>query len=498
MRHRAFFVACLVATTVLSVAASKAAGPCTGGQAPGGDWPRYGADLAGSRNQTDEHLIDASNVGSLKFAWVTAASIGTGNSTAVVSGDCVYVAGTGNGFITALKVSSGQMVWRVRSAPTYPSKTSTFALAVHNGRVYANVSEGDGSQEPGASPIGVSLDADTGAVRSMSEPIQFERPTTAVSSAVVFGNTQLLVTNGGDGIPNARPGYALLDATTGATLHKQTTIPLKDLDVGYAGGGQWATPVVDEQTGYAFNGTANPYSKKLEHRYDNALIKIDVDQARPTFGKIVDAYKGNVDQFVSGLDRQPLCDEFGDQIGYHPCCNFSVTCVQFDVDFGASPTMFRNTSGDLMVGDIQKSGVFHAVYADTMQVAWTALLSTIPPGTAGNADSPANDGKRIFVVANPGVLYALSADTGRTLWVAPVGDGAEYHPVSTANGVVYVIGNHGTLLAYDATNGRPLLAKPMHQDIGSVCIPLAGGVSIAHNTVLANCDGRLVAYRLGA
>ncbi len=498
MRSRAVIAICALAAAVLLTTPAAAEFRCTDPAGPGGEWRRYGQDLAGTRSQPGEHLISPANVRSLEPAWVTPqGQIQTGNSTVVVAGGCVYFASS-SGFIIALKVSTGELVWRARSAPSYPTKTATFAVAVHNGRVYANVSEGDGSQAPGTAPIGVALDADTGALIYQSEPISFGRPTTAVAGAVVFGDKQLVVTNGGDGIPDARPGYAVLDAATGATLHKQTTIPERDLDVGYAGGGQWATPVIDEASGYAFNGTANPYSKKLEHRLDNSLIKIDVDRSRPTFGRVVDAYKGNVDQYVSGLDRQPLCDEFGDEIGYHPCCNFSVTCAQLDIDFGASPTLFRNRFGDLIVGDLQKSGVFHAAYADTMQLAWTSLLTTIPPGTAGNSDSPANDGTRVFVIANPGILYALSVDTGRTLWVAPVGDGAEYHPVSTANGVVYVIGNHGMLLAYDAATGTPLLARSMHADLAGWCLPLAGGIAIAQNTVFANCDGRLLAYRLGA
>jgi len=284
-------------------------------------------------------------------------------------------------------------------------------------------------------------------------------------------------------------------------LHKQTTIPLRDLEEGYSGGGQWATPAVDAVNGYAYNGTSNPYSKKIEHRYDNALIKIDIDPARPTFGQIVDAYKGDVDQVIPGLDRQPLCDMFGDQIGYHPCCNFSVTCVQLDVDFGASPTMWRNKHNELMLGDIQKSGTFHAVYADTMQQAWKANLGTLNTLTAtgGNAASPANDGKHIFTMGNPGVLYALDVESGRIDWLAPIGDGASYHPIAMANGVVYVVSARGELLGFKAADGTPLLYANMGRTAGTVCSPLgSGGVSIAHHTVLANCEGTLIAYGLPA
>jgi len=485
------------ALTGASVSTQADEGPCTGDGGPGGDWPMYGQDLAGTRNQEDPGLlIGPSNAGDLTLAWTTGGTVNAGRSTAVIAGRCVYVAADGEGFISALDITDGSIVWQVPAAPSYPAKTQIAGVSVVGDRLYANVSEGDGAQVPDASPIGVALDADTGDLIYEGEPIQFGEPTTAFSSAVVFDGRQLVVTNGGDGIPNARPGYAILDASSGATLHEQTTIPVADLDRGYAGGGQWATPVVDVESGYAFNGTANPYSKKVEHRYDNAIIKIDIDPSRPTFGTIVDAYKGNVDQYFPGLDRQPLCDEFGDQIGYHPCCNFSVTCVQLDIDFGASPTMWRNADGELMVGDLQKSGVFHAVYADTMQSAWTAMVSTIPPGTAGNSSSAANDGERIYVLANPGVLHALDPENGRTMWVAPVGDLADYHPVSVANGVVYVLGNHGMLLGFDATNGRPVLATSLNVDGQSSCFGLAGGVSIAQNMVFANCDGTLFAYRL--
>lgn len=498
MRRSALLVSLLFAAALVGVELPAAAeGPCSGAAPDGGEWPMYGRDLWGTRNQPAEDLLSPSTVGDLSLAWSTSGNVQTGISTAVVAGNCVYVAGSGNGTITALRVSDGAVVWQ-RPSSSYADKTQSAALAVANGRVYANVSEGDGSRDPDAAPVGVSLDMDTGDILSESRPIQFGEPTTAYAGAIVFGGLQLVVSNGGDGIPDARPGFALLDASDGTVLTDRTTIPVADLDKGYAGGGQWATPVVDLATGYAFNGTANPYSKQKEHRYDNAIIKIDVDPASPTFGEVVDAYKGNVDQYFPGLDRQPLCDEFGDDIGYHPCCNFSVTCVQLDIDFGASPTMWRTTDGDLMVGALQKSGVFHAVYAETMQSAWTTLLSTLPPATAGNASSAATDGERIYVVANGGVLYALDPATGRIRWATHTADIGGYHPVSVANGVVYLLTHHGTLMAFDASNGRPLLARNMPADAQTFCFTLGGGVSIAAHTVFVNCDGTLFAYRVAS
>jgi outer membrane protein assembly factor BamB len=490
--------AVVVAATSPVVTAAAQEAPCTGSGASGGDWPMYGHDLSGTRNQTGEDLIGPGNVGQLAPAWI--AGVPSGRSTAVIAGGCVYVANDLGGTLYALSLETGAVVWQASPvAPSYPEKTQTAAVSVVGDVVYANASEPDGSKAEGAAPVGVARNADTGALIYESVPIGFGKPTTAFSGAVVANGMQLVVTNGGDGIPDARPGYGILDAATGSVLHAQTTLPLRDIEDGYAGGGQWATPVVDPVGKYAYNGTANPYSKKVEHRYDNALIKIDMDPSRATFGQIVDAYKGNVDQFIPGLDRQPLCDLLGDTIGYHPCCNFSVTCVQLDIDFGASPTMWRNRNGELMLGDLQKSGVFHTVYADTMQSAWMSTLGSLNTITAtgGNATSPANDGERIYVEGNPGILYALDAETGRIRWVAAVGDLASYHPVSIANGVVYVIANYNVLYAYRASDGMLLFASHMAVEAGKTCAGLgSGGIAIAQHTVVANCDGNLLAYRL--
>ena len=497
MRRAIWVIVIGLISTLMTVTTATATDHCTSGDSTG-DWGSYGRDLLGTRHAADETVIGTENVGSLQLAW-RSDGVDGGQSTAVVAGNCVYVAGVGSGLITALDLSDGSVVWSVTSAPDYPTKRATNAVSVVDGVVYANVSESDGSLEPGSAPIGVALDADTGDVLYQSDPIQFGEPTTAVASAVAFDDLQLVVTNGKDGGPEARPGFGIIDAATGDVLTSRTTIPTEDLDAGFAGGGQWATPIVDVESGYAFNGTANPYSKKKEHRYDNAIIKIDVDPDRiGTFGTIVDAYKGNVDQFIPGLERQILCDEFGDQIGYHPCCDFSVTCVQLDIDFGASPTGFRNSKGELIVGELQKSGIFHAVYADTMQQAWETMVSTIPPGTAGNSSSSANDGERVYVLANPGVLHSLDPDTGRLIWSAPLVDAANYHPVSVANGVVYALSNHGLLTGFDAEDGRPLLVTSLNLDAGAFCSTLSGGVTISKGTVIANCDGILHAYRVPA
>jgi hypothetical protein len=57
-------------------------------------------------------------------------------------------------------------------------------------------------------------------------------------------------------------------------------------------------------------GTGNPYSKKSEHPNTNAIIKVDLNRHRRTFGHIVGSYKGNIDQSNAALFQasRPTCE----------------------------------------------------------------------------------------------------------------------------------------------------------------------------------------------
>ncbi|MEA2516248.1 MAG: hypothetical protein QOG16_86, partial [Actinomycetota bacterium] len=247
---------------------------------------------------------------------------------------------------------------------------------------------------------------------------------------------------------------------------------------------------------YLYVGTGQPSSPTKEHQHTNAILKIDIDRSRSTFGDIIDAYKGIPETYVPGLQNQPVCQQFGDDT---PAAG---ACLNQDIDFGASPNLFRDERGNLMVGEYQKAGVYHAVYADTMQQAWTAILSPLlGPAYLANAASTAYDGKHILGVGSfPGQMFGLNKTTGGYDWVAPVADGVQYNPISTANGVAYTTDTKGFLDAFDAATGTPLMARPMGADAGEACANLAGGSAIARNTVYAICDtgsaggGWIIAY----
>jgi hypothetical protein len=49
-----------------------------------------------------------------------------------------------------------------------------------------------------------------------------------------------------------------------------------------------------------------------------------------------------------------------------------------DLEFGASPNLFRRPDGRLLVGEMQKSRVYWAVDAITMKRAWNQEIGTTP------------------------------------------------------------------------------------------------------------------------
>ena len=141
------------------------------------------------------------------------------------------------------------------------------------------------------------------------------------------------------------------------------------------------------------------------------------------------------------------------------------SCAQFDFNFLASPNLWTNSDGRQMFGGLQKSGVYTAVYTDTMERAWQATLGL--PCFGCNLSSTAVDENGIYVAVTGGNLYSLDRDTGAVQWATPLTGSFRYNGVAVANGVVYSLNDAaGTLQAFDASNGAPLFAHPFSQDTG--------------------------------
>jgi polyvinyl alcohol dehydrogenase (cytochrome) len=443
---------------------------------PGGDWATYGQDLHGAQRQLAEHTIGTSKVAGLTRAWITA-DTGYQSPPPIVAGGCVFI-NTG-GHIEALDLDTGSLVWQSQGADT----SGTFAVMVTNGRVHVGLNNG-------GKPKAAAFDVTNGHLLWISDEIYFGYPTTQQSSAIVYRGIQVLFTTGPDNEPKAKQGYGLIDAATGKVLYKSTTVPKADIAKGYVGGGVWGTPTVDPKTSYLYVGTSNPESKTKESAYDDSIIKLDLDRSRRTFGKIVATYKGTPDS-VTGYNN-PVCQSVGGTAWVNGgIYGASPTCGQTDIDFGVGPTLWRNAKGQLMGAATQKSGWLHVFHADTMTTAWDRHLFVSLSALGGNIVRIATDGKTLYVVANPGVIYALSAEDGTLRWRSPLtGVPTKGGNVALANGVVYYV-DEPAARAWDATTGKPLwISSP------SPGASIGSGIAIAGHHVVVNHYGKIAAYRL--
>ncbi len=484
---------------------------CASMNATSGEWHGYGGDLQNSRNQWSEDVVNAGNVLNVEPAWVfDAEAVQTGGGTfsnnPVVVDGCVYL-GSSTGFVFALNAQNGEVVWVSDRLPGAPAGilvggVITGSPVVSGGRVYVAVARA------GDPFIGV-LDQKTGKTiglwpvlrdKDRGENNKYEN--TIIASPVVWNGVLfqgIMANEAGD---VARGGWSVLDAKTGEILRQGWVISNAEYKAGYRGASIWCTPALDGSTGYLYACGGNPASKRLEHRFSNALLKFDLKRTRggrsnPDFGNLVDSYKGDVDQYYPGLDRQPVCEVFGEDIAVV----WSQACLQLDLDFGAAPNLFTDELGNVIVGALQKSGIYHAVYADHMERAWTTVVGG-PIGPLGhNISASAFDGDSVYVLGSPpGQLVALNRSNGRVRWATPTFSGAvpfgHLQPVSVANGVVYGLDSLGNMRAFDTATGAPALVRPVSIDVEDSAADFSSqGVSIAYNTIFAASQRFVVAYR---
>jgi polyvinyl alcohol dehydrogenase (cytochrome) len=495
------------AAWIFAVPATAAAAPCSAAASNSGEWPVYGHDVANTRSQPLERALGPAQAASLSPAWVfSTASVGDASafqSTPVVDRGCVFLGST-NAVVYALDAADGKLVWHRQ----LPLTSAGFgggivgAPVVSGGRVFVLVDEAN-------APYVAALDRTSGALLWKSAPIAAGDGMYTNASPVLANGFVVAGYSPAEGDPTSTGGFALLDPATGAIEKVTPTIPPADQAKGFAGGGLWSTPAYDPATKYLYWGAGNPSSKQQQHPNTDAILKIDLSRSRPTFGEIVAAYPGNVDQYtdtLKTLSGTPVCAASDNPSVPYPLDD--PACGQLDLDFGASANLFTDSRGTELVGDLQKSGVYHAANADTMKPAWSRIVGV--SCAACNAASAAFDGHSIEGVGTPGgELFSLARDDGSPNWLSPIADGAHYQSVSTADGVVYTVDGNGFLDVIDAASGTTITRRPMSEDTGT---PTQGttsdGVSIAEHTVFASASevptatgtavaGLIVAYRTG-
>ncbi|MFP5224882.1 MAG: PQQ-binding-like beta-propeller repeat protein [Actinomycetota bacterium] len=459
----------MVAASIAGPTTAQAAG-CTGS---GATWASYGFDAHNSRNASSN--ITAENAGSLA-ADLAIPTQGVVQNTPVLAQGCVYLA-TDQGIVTAHD-DTGAEIWRY--APEGPFESTGGAIVgsplYNEGRLYVAVSRTH-------APFLAVLDATDGSIIAETTLDTWEN-NFASAAPILAGDLIFIGISGAEGEANARGGYAFTDLDGNAidlrpnddSTVSAYTISDEEYEAGYRGTSIWTTGAYDADEKAVFVGGGNPASKRIEHRYSNALMRIDADLGSDTFGEIVDAYKGNTDQYYPGLDRQPLCELYGEDITY---AAWSLACVQFDIDFGASPNVWIDEeSGRAVLGGLQKSGIYHAVWADNMQQNFTTVVGA--PCVACNAASTAYDDENVYAVGTPGgVLQAFTRSNGKFRWAAPVADGAHFQSVTVTNDVVLTITTTGVVVGYDTETGVPVF-------VGSR--PSGSGVALSSSGVAVDGD----------
>jgi polyvinyl alcohol dehydrogenase (cytochrome) len=485
-----------LALSLVSFASSaSAAAPCTTQPSSGGQWPMYGHDVSNTRTQPEASGLGPAAVSRLAPAWVFSTSStgdGTGfNTTPVVYDGCVFT-GSFGGTAYALNAATGHVVWQRKLEAPNPGSGGVVvgAPAIYGQAIIYLVDEF-------TAPYAIALNRSTGGVIWKSAP--FAPPlTSSVAQAGSYSNSSTIVANGfvlagwspPEGDPTASGGFSLINAKSGQVVKTTPTVPPSAQAEGYSGGGLWSTPAYDPSTEYAYWGAGNPNSKEKQYKTTDAILKIDVDPKRSTFGQIVASYAGNVDQYTQTLEElshSPACEVSAKEAVPDPLDD--PVCGQLDLDFGAAANLFTTAQGEKVVGELQKSGVYHVADANTMTPVWSTIVG--PSCFACNADSTAFDGSSIYAVATPGgTMFSLERSRGSINWLSPVADGTHYQSVSTADGVVWTVDGNSNLDGFEAATGMPLVRRPLAADAGAPVINLtSAGVAVAERELFVSSGG---------
>jgi polyvinyl alcohol dehydrogenase (cytochrome) len=391
--------------------------------------------------------------------WATRVPGGVYSTVAVADGVVyAFVSVVGSPTLYALDQHDGHVLWKTVVDRQFGSDAVSSPV-VHDGLVWVGVSG-------------------TAAEGSAADRTAFQGSTVLVAARPLVAPAF--------SPPSAPVAHGRRAFRPGEVVRTLWSVPAKDWPKGYAGGAQWGTIAIDPATGYGYEGTGNPFNYDSEHPHTNAVLKIDLDRRRSTFGQVVASYKGDVEAVLQQGSGVVPCDQV-QQLGGTV---LGVECVRLDLDFGATPNILRDSTGRTVLVVGQKSGVVHVIDATTMKGLRTVRLGVGSP-VGGMVGSGATDGRTVIGSHTlGGYLYSLSPD-GVPGWVAPVADGVHWGPpVTLANGIVYTVDLKGFLDAYLALTGTPVLHRPLQlgADVATATSPPLswGGTTVARGTVFVS------------
>ena len=429
-----------------------------------GAWPLPGSDLSGTRAASGSR-IDAANVAGLlprwRFALRAAPSFsGIFASTPVSAGKTVYVQDLRSN-VFALDRSTGAVRW---ARLNHARNDGPNGLAVEGSRVF-------GATDTDA----FALDAATG--RELWERHLTGRTEQFVDIAPVpWKGLVFLSTIGYE--PLGRGALYALDAATGAVRWKFVTIKgpwAHPLEAG--GGGAWY-PVSVDARGRLYAGNSNPTPWGGTPKRPNGA-------AFPGPALYTDS--------LLVLDARSGRLLWHDQVTPHDVR---------DYDFQATPILARVGGADVVLG-AGKAGRVISWDRRTQQRVWTAAVGlhlndlgplparrvTVCPGLLGGVETPmAYAAGRLFVpvvdlcgwgsavgsqqvaTIDPskgrGLLVALDASTGRTLWQRRF-PSPDFGCAAVSHDVVFTSTYDGTVYALSVRDGAILWQARMRAGVNS-------------------------------
>jgi polyvinyl alcohol dehydrogenase (cytochrome) len=455
------------------------------GGAPAGagqSWPVAGQNIANTRDQTDESLISAANVGQLKRKWLLRTA-GDVTATPTMMNGVLYVPDMG-GMLWAV-TSAGKVVWShtVASYTGISGDVSRNSPAIDGGELIT----GDGFHlaKLNAGAHVFAVDRTSGSllwsVQVDTDPASIITGSPTVYNGVVYVGVSSYDESDSQLCCTFRGAVVALSAATGQILWKTYTVPSNNngsdsnLTDYYSGGGVWGSaPVVDPATGLLYAATGDNYSVP-----PGTCQKPNQKNCQPPAAD---------DYFDSILALQLSTGTVAWDYRTVTADAYSGTCTTLcgpDDDFASSPNLITTTNpatGTLeqLVGAGQKSGYYWALDPATGTLVWRTKIG---PGGGGGGifwgsatdgitiySAEADSAKRPYTLQGSGPYAgqtitagswtAMNAATGAILWQTPDPQSVpDTGYVSVANGVVYAGSDAKTgtnMYALDASNGTIL------------------------------------------
>jgi outer membrane protein assembly factor BamB len=402
---------------------------CPAAAAPA-SWGMYGHDVLGSRDNTQEHVLTAKNVGTLGMKW---AFNGFSYGAPAVVGGVVYA--TDGGGVVALDEKTGAVKWNFTgSGFASDSPLVTQGVVVFgdfNGDVWG-------------------LDAATGVKKWQVHPNTQGGPRVAVyGSAIPVGNDVVIGMASNEeqqGVSTfSQNGSAImLDAQTGNLVWQAYMIPDADYQAGWRGASVWSTPTYDAATNTVYVTTGNYFQagtttdpgvedavRALDAttgtlQWTNQLVKNDVWNGTIVPGpNNPDADIGDSPKIITLPDGTKAIG-VGSKDGFY-----------FEMDAATGAALNGPNALQLEVGGVE-GGLFATGAVDQKDGAefsngndWPTLLQPNDPGPVG------------------GDLYAVSLDGKTMRWDFKTPSPA-LSGVAVANGIVYFKTLDGTLYFLNA------------------------------------------------